>query len=66
MGSTTMNYVFFACIIVCGIVMYLSPQTFMGRAKYDEGSLKTQGMIKKAGIAIIIIHVLLIIYTAVR
>mgnify|MGYP001451723087 CR=1 FL=1 len=66
MSSTTINIMYFVAIIICGIVMVLSPHTFMGRAKYDEGALKTQKMIKKAGIAVIVINVILIIYTLLK
>ena len=66
MSSTAINIMYFVTIAICGIVMVISPHTFMGRAKYDEGALKTQKMIKKAGITIIVINVILILYTLLR
>lgn len=62
MSPQVMNSLYFVVIGICALVMILSPQTFMGRAKYDEGAVKTQGFIKKAGIGLLIFSVVLIIY----
>jgi len=61
-----MDYVFYVAIIICALVIYKSPQTFMGRAKYDENAVKTQGLIKKGAIAIIVFHLILILLKAFR
>lgn len=66
MSPSTMNIIYFVTIAIFGLVMVFSPHTFMGRAKYSDGSEKTQKLIKKVGIVIIVVQVILIIYTLVR
>lgn len=57
-----MNSLYFIAIGICAIIMILSPQTFLGKAKYDEDTVKTQGYIKKGGIALLIFSIILTIY----
>lgn len=51
----------FSLIILFGIIIALSPRTFMGRAKYDADSLKAERFIKIVGIAIAVISFILLI-----
>lgn len=61
-----MNYIYFATIAFVGLIMYLKPNSFMGKAKYDENAVKTEGVIKKAGIAIIVFSILMSLYFLLR
>ena len=60
------DYLYYVVIIICGLVIYKTPQTFMGKAKYDESAIKTQGLIKKGAIAIIVLHIILILIKVFR
>lgn len=62
MSPDTMNYIYFATIGIVGLVMYSSPNSFLGKAKYDESAVKAEAVVKKAGIAIIVMAVLLTLY----
>lgn len=61
-----MNILYFVVIGLCGLVMMLSPNSFLGKAKYDEDAVKTESLIKKGGIFLIIFSIVLIILDLVR
>lgn len=59
------DYIYAIIGIIIGIIMIASPRTFMRKAKYDEESLKTESLLKKMGIVIIILGIVfgVVIYT---
>lgn len=59
------DYVYAVIGIIVGIIMIATPRTFMRKAKYDEESLKTESLLKKIGIGVIIICIVfaIVIYT---
>lgn len=57
-----MNYIYFATIAIVGLVMYKSPNAFLGKAKYDEEAVKTEVLVKKIGIAMLVMAALLTLY----
>ena len=59
MSELATQLMYYIVITIAGIVMVASPRAFIGRAKYDENSLKAEKFIKITGIAIIIIGVVL-------
>lgn len=61
-----MNSMYFIVIGICALVMIFSPRTLMGKAKYDESAIKTEGLIKKSGIGLLIFCIILLIYTFLR
>lgn len=62
MSPETMNYIYFATIALVGFIMYKTPGRFLGKAKYDEGAIKAEGLIKKCGIALIVFMLILTLY----
>lgn len=62
MTPETVNYIYFATIALVGFVMYKSPTRFLGKAKFDEGAVKTERLVKKCGIGLMIIMLALTIY----
>lgn len=52
--------------LIIGLVMIISPRTFMYKAKYDEEGLKTESWTKKLGIALAILSVGFGIYIMLR
>ena len=62
MNITNFDYIYPILEIILGIVMIITPRTFMRKAQYDEESLKTEKLVKKAGIGLIILGVGLGIY----
>ena len=56
-GLSNIDYIYSIAMIIVGIVMISSPRTFMGRAKYDEDSLKTEKFLKIMGIVIMLLSV---------
>lgn len=59
MSQLTTELMYYIVIAIVGVVMIASPRTFIGKAKFDENSLKAEKFIKITGIAIIIISVIL-------
>ncbi len=47
---TNIDFMYPAFMLIFSLVMIFSPRTMMGRAKYDEESLRTESWIKKLGI----------------
>lgn len=59
MSELAIQLMYYIVIAIVGIVMVASPRAFIGRAKFDENSLKAEKFIKITGIAIIVISVIL-------
>lgn len=57
MELTGIDYIYSVAMAIVGIIMISSPRTFMGRAKFDEDSLKTEKLLKIVGIVIVILSV---------
>lgn len=57
MEFTNFDYIYAAAVAVIGVLMIASPRTFMGRAKYDEESVKTESLVKKMGIGAIVLAI---------
>ncbi|WP_029903179.1 hypothetical protein [Prevotella sp. 10(H)] len=53
------DFIYPVFMLIFGIVMILSPRTFMRKAKYDEDSVKAESWVKKAGIGLAIMAPLL-------
>ncbi|MDR0825443.1 MAG: hypothetical protein LBN74_10145 [Prevotella sp.] len=56
------DFIYPVFMLIFGIVMIVSPRTFMRKAKYDEESLKTESLLKKLGIGLAVFAVLFAIY----
>ena len=63
MSPETMNYIYYITISLVGFIMYKTPTRFLGKAKFDEGAVKAEGLIKKCGIGLMIIMAIAAIYT---
>ena len=59
MSELATQLMYYIVIAIVGIVMVASPRAFIGRAKFDENSLKAEKFIKITGIAIIVVSVIL-------
>lgn len=57
MELTGIDYIYSVAMAIVGIIMISSPRTFMGRAKFDEDSLKTEKLLKIVGIVIVVLSV---------
>lgn len=67
MSPITMKYIYYATIALIGILMITNPQSLiMGKQKFTEEGVKTQGLIKKLGIIVVLSQVVLIIYTIIK
>lgn len=62
MSPETMNYIYFATIALVGFIMFKTPARFLGKAKFDEGAIKAEGLIKKCGITLIVLMLILTLY----
>lgn len=63
MTPETVNYLYFVTIALVGLVMYKSPTRFLGKAKFDEGAVKAEKLIKRCGAVLMIFMAVLTIYT---
>lgn len=61
MSEFAINLMYYIGIALFGVVMIASPRTFLGRAKFDEESIKTELFIKRIGIGVVIFGIVLII-----
>lgn len=66
MQPSNFDYIYAALGVICGIVMIASPRTFMRKVRYDEEGVKTESLVKKLGIAVILLGVGLAIYIFTR
>lgn len=56
----------FVAVIIFGIIMTVSPRTFLGRAKFDKDAMKAEKFISLTGKAIIAITSILLIILIIR
>ncbi len=63
MTPEAVNYLYYATIALVGLVMYKSPTRFLGKAKFDEGAVKTEKLVKRCGATLMIFMVALSIYS---
>lgn len=63
MSPQAINNLYFIGIAIFSLVMIFSPRSFLGKAKYDEDAVKTEGILKKSGIVLLILSIGLVIYT---
>lgn len=61
MSELFTQILYYSVIALVGIVMTVSPRRFIGKAKYDEQSFKAEKFIKRVGIGIIILSIILFI-----
>ena len=54
MELSNIDYIYAVAIGIVGIMLIANPSTFMGRAKYDENRVKTESLLKKVGIGLIV------------
>lgn len=54
MELAAIDYIYAVAIAIVGAMLIANPSTFMGRAKYDESRLKTESLLKKIGIGLIV------------
>lgn len=62
MEHSNFDFVYAVLAVVLGILLIANPRALMRGAKYDEESLKTESLMKKIGIAIIALGVILAVY----
>lgn len=55
MNELVVHLMYYIVIAIVGIVMVASPRTFIGKAKFDENSLKAEKFIRIVGIGIIVV-----------
>ena len=60
------DYLYALGIVVLGIVMMTSPESFLGRAKYNDDRVKTESFLKKTGIVIIICGLVFAVFVFLR
>lgn len=66
MEPTNFDYIYAALGVIIGLVLIKSPRIVMRGAKYDEEGMKTESLVKKMGIGLIVMAIGLAIYLYVR
>lgn len=66
MQLSNFDFIYSGLAILLGIIMIASPRTLMRGANYDEESLKTESLVKKLGVAVIVLGIILGVYLFLR
>ncbi len=63
---SSIDYLYAAFVLLFGIIMIASPGSLIRKAKYDEERVKTESWIRKTGIVLCVIGVLMGIHFYVK